>query len=271
MESPLSLMCVVAHPDDESLGIGFTLAKYAAEGVYTSVVMATRGERGWKGKPTDYPGPEALGRIREAELLTSAKILGVNEIKFLDYMDGEVDRVEPLEISGKIAQHIRRLRPQVLITFDPLGAYGPTDHIAISQFALGAIALAASCEFSDPGGNPPHQVAKVYYMIDSEPLVKLYTRLTGKRIHVTADGERRKYTGWPVWAASARVDATGYWDVAVEALASHESQVGHMMALIRRIPARFNISSWAVQTFYRVYSLVNSGRQVEMDLFEGLR
>ena len=69
MNEPLRLMCVLAHPDDESLGMGGTLAKYAAEGIETYLVTATRGERGWFGDEKEYPGLEALGKIRGAELL----------------------------------------------------------------------------------------------------------------------------------------------------------------------------------------------------------
>ncbi|HCB49216.1 MAG TPA: hypothetical protein DEP47_06780 [Chloroflexi bacterium] len=60
----LKLMCVLAHPDDESLGLGGALAKYAAEGVETYLVTVTRGERGWNGKDEAYPGLVALGKIR---------------------------------------------------------------------------------------------------------------------------------------------------------------------------------------------------------------
>ena len=66
MVNDLKLMCVLAHPDDESLGTGGILAKYAAEGVETYLVTATRGERGWFGNESDYPGLEALGKRREA-------------------------------------------------------------------------------------------------------------------------------------------------------------------------------------------------------------
>src|SRR5215217_698389 len=65
MVDQLKLMCVLAHPDDESLGMGGTLAKYASEGVETYLVTATRGERGWFGDEKDNPGLEALGRMRE--------------------------------------------------------------------------------------------------------------------------------------------------------------------------------------------------------------
>ena len=77
MTNKLKLMCILAHPDDESLGNGGILAKYAAEGVETYLVTATRGERGWFGDESDYPGLEALGKIREAELLAAARALGI--------------------------------------------------------------------------------------------------------------------------------------------------------------------------------------------------
>src|SRR5215471_6453436 len=87
MTNHLRLMCVLAHPDDESLGNGGILAKYAAEGIETYLVTATRGERGWFGDERDYPGSEALGKRRQAELLAAASVLGIRQVEFLDYID----------------------------------------------------------------------------------------------------------------------------------------------------------------------------------------
>src|SRR6187401_166300 len=126
-------MCVLAHPDDESLGNGGTLARYAAEGVETYLATATRGERGWNGPPDAYPGPEALGRTREAELRAAAAELGLREVSFLDYIDGDLDQADPAEAVGRIGAVLRRVRPHVVITFGPDGAYGHPDHIAICQ------------------------------------------------------------------------------------------------------------------------------------------
>ena len=78
----IRLACVLAHPDDESLGMGGTLARYAAEGVEIHVVTATRGQAGRYKDNTNHPGPEALGRIREAELRAAAKELGVQDVRF---------------------------------------------------------------------------------------------------------------------------------------------------------------------------------------------
>ena len=72
MANPLKLMCILAHPDDESLGTSSTLAKYALEGIEITLVTATRGERGWNGDEQDFPGLEELGKLREAELHCAA-------------------------------------------------------------------------------------------------------------------------------------------------------------------------------------------------------
>src|SRR5262245_41918465 len=111
-DRPLRLLAVLAHPDDESLGVGGTLAKYASEGVETFLVTATRGEGGrYRGHARDdgrHPGPEALGKIRESELRAAASALGVRELSLLDYRDQEVDRANPREAVARIVAHIRR-------------------------------------------------------------------------------------------------------------------------------------------------------------------
>lgn len=106
MTETLRLMCVLAHPDDESLGNGGVLAKYAAERIETYLVTATRGERGWLGSKEEYPGTRALGKIREAELQTAARVLGIHQVDFLNYLDGELDQVRPAEVISKIAGHL---------------------------------------------------------------------------------------------------------------------------------------------------------------------
>ena len=113
MAESLKLMMVLAHPDDETLGTGGTIARYSAEGVETYLVTATRGKQGWFGRPEENPGPAALGSIREQELRSAASVLGLKEVQFLDYQDGELDQADPAEAIGKVLDHIRRVRPQV--------------------------------------------------------------------------------------------------------------------------------------------------------------
>src|ERR1017187_6245256 len=115
MASELRLMCVLAHPDDESLGTGGVLAKYASEGMGTYVVTATRGERGRFDDTGVSPGPEIVGRAREAELHAAAQELGVREVVLLDYVDAELDRVDPVVAAERIAAHIRRVQPHVVL------------------------------------------------------------------------------------------------------------------------------------------------------------
>src|SRR5215470_2727944 len=116
MADSLKLMCILAHPDDESLGMGGTLARYAKEGIETYVVTATRGERGRFGDAAVRPSLQVVGETREAELRAAGKELGIREIHFLDYIDGDLDRADPLEAQGKIVPLIRRIKPQVVAT-----------------------------------------------------------------------------------------------------------------------------------------------------------
>jgi len=132
MADPLKLLAVFPHPDDESLGLGGTLAKYSAEGVETYLVCATRGERGWNGPEDQNPGLAALGKIREGELKCAADHLGLKEITFLGYIDGDVDQAIPQQIIAEIVTQIRRIQPQVIITFSLDGNYGHPDHIALA-------------------------------------------------------------------------------------------------------------------------------------------
>src|SRR5262245_27346558 len=125
---PLRLMAVLAHPDDESLGVGGTLAKYASEGVEVFLATATRGDsgryRGLRSDDPQHPGPASLANIREAELRAAASALGLSEVTLLDFRDQYLDRAHPSEAIAAIVQHIRRVHPQVVVTFGPEGAYG---------------------------------------------------------------------------------------------------------------------------------------------------
>src|SRR5262245_48488530 len=164
MTDSLRLMCILAHPDDESLGVGGTLARYAKEGIETFLVTATRGERGRFGDPAAVKPPlEMVGKVREAELRAAAKELGIQETYFLDYIDKDLDRADPFEAQAKIVRLIRSIKPQVVITFGPDGAYGHPDHIAISQLAGAAVLLAADSGYADISVvGTPHRISKFY-------------------------------------------------------------------------------------------------------------
>src|SRR4029079_8579213 len=143
VNEPLRLMAVLAHPDDESLGMGGVLARYAQEGIATYVVTATRGQRGRFFDNSNRPDDDEVGRVREEELRCAVRELGVRELTLLDYRDGDLDRADPAKAIAAIAAHLRRVRPHVVLTFDEFGAYGHPDHIAICQFATAATVAAA--------------------------------------------------------------------------------------------------------------------------------
>jgi LmbE family N-acetylglucosaminyl deacetylase len=269
MVDSLKLLAVFPHPDDETLGLGPTLARYSAEGVETYLVCATRGERGWFDSEGPNPGLEGVARIREAELHCAAENLGLQEVNFLDYIDGDVDQADPEEIIGKMVSHIRRIKPHVVVTFGPEGAYGHPDHIALSQFTNGALVCAADRNFIDVNVQAPHRVLKFYYMVDSLDVVKVANEAFGG-ISMDIDGVTRSHVGWADWQITTRLDNHEYLDKVQQAMFCHKSQ----------LPGYSPMADWSLAElskifgtgyFYRAVSLVNGGRKIETDLFEGLR
>jgi len=266
MGVPLKLMAVLAHPDDETLGCGGTLARYSSEGIETHVLTATRGQSGRHG-PGEHPGKEVLGRIREAEEREAARRLGVHEVSFLDYMDGALDRADPVEAAGAIAAHLRRVRPQVVMSFGPDGAYGHPDHIAVSQLATAAVHLAA--DPNHDGSGDPHAVSKLYYIAWGAEAWAAYQRAL-KKLTSTVDGVERHAAPWPEWAITTRVDCRRWWPLVWDAVRCHQTQTSIYRAL-EELGEDDHQTLWGNQTFYRAFSTVNGGRRTEGDLFEGLR
>jgi len=273
MAEKLTLMCVLAHPDDESLGVGGVLAKYASEGVFTCLVTATRGERGRFGDEAQSPGPEIVGKVREGELRAAANELGVKEVRLLDYLDGELDRADSAGAIRKVVRHLRELRPDVVVTFGPEGAYGHPDHIAVSQLAAAAIVCAADPHFQlagDTAGQfPPHRVAKLYYMAWRAEKWALF-QAAFRPIKINVDGTERQASPWPGWAVTTVVDTAQHWPAVWRAIRCHKTQI----AIYRNLGSLTEDQQralWGSQEFYRVFSTVNGGREIEDDLFAGLR
>jgi LmbE family N-acetylglucosaminyl deacetylase len=267
---PLKLLVIFAHPDDESMGTGGTLAKYSAEGVDTHLVCASRGERGWFGPEEQNPGLSRLGQIRTRELENAVKELGMKGLHFLDYIDGDVDQAPHAEAIGKITAHIRRIKPQVVVTFPPDGNYGHPDHIVMGQFTSAAIVCAADANYQDAENLAAHRVSKLYYMVDAENFINLIAPFMGDMTFSVDDQVRGEFP-WKNWMVTTRIDMAEYCAAAWRAIQCHQSQLPTLGALAE-MPEDSAASVLAMQgTFYRVFSLVNGGRAVEEDLFEGLR
>ena len=164
------LLLVHAHPDDESINNGATMAKYAAEGAHVTLVTCTLGERGEVIPPRlRHLGGAALGAHRRGELAAAARELGVTDVRHLGgaghYGDSGMmaiaDNDDPDcfwqadvdEAAGHLVEVILETRPQVLVTYDDNGGYGHPDHIQAHRVALRAVELAAEAG---------HRIDKVY-------------------------------------------------------------------------------------------------------------
>lgn len=164
--APPRLMTIFAHPDDETFSMAGTIARATAEGHPVAIVSATRGEVGEIARP-ELATKENLGQVRERELRNAAAAVGVDDVSFLDYIDGQLAEADETEAVGRIVRQLRRFRPDVIVTFAANGGYGHLDHMAIHHLALAAVQAAPN-----PGDYPehlvedglePHRVRKVYF------------------------------------------------------------------------------------------------------------
>jgi LmbE family N-acetylglucosaminyl deacetylase len=237
--------------------------------VETYLICASRGERGWFGLEEQNPGPGALGQIRTRELENAVKQLGMKELHFLDYIDGEVDQADHAEVIAKIVSHIRRIKPQIVVTFPPDGNYGHPDHIAIGQFTSAAIICAADSKYLDSENLPAYRVLKLYYMVDSENFINLLAPFMPDMTFAVGD-QLRGEVPWKEWMITTRIEMMEHCLTALRAIRCHQSQLSTLGALVEmhEDPATAVLAMQG--TFYRAFSLVNGGRKIETDLFEGI-
>lgn len=160
MNTKQSILLIYPHPDDETLFSGGIIAKYAQQGATIHLVTATRGE---KGRTSGECPQDQLATTREQELRTVGKLLGIKDITFLNYGDKTLAHIDSLGITQKIAQLIREICPQVLITFGPEGANGHEDHKAIHTLVQQSITMANDHSISMLT-IPPFPVPRVYYV-----------------------------------------------------------------------------------------------------------
>lgn len=138
--SPMTLLVVTAHPDDEAFGTSGTLARYGAEGTRTALVCVTRGEAGQTGGLADSPA--ALAELRSDELRCSAQLIGLSELYLLDYPDGGATGWNLPALTAQLGGLIDALRPEVVVTFDEHGITYHPDHIAVHRAVVDAIRAA---------------------------------------------------------------------------------------------------------------------------------
>ncbi|MEF3273131.1 MAG: PIG-L family deacetylase [Chloroflexus sp.] len=182
-----TLLAIFAHPDDESFGPGGTLARYAWSGVAVHLICATGGEEGTV-DPALLNGYDSVAALRRAELLRAAEALGLSSVTLLGYRDSGMPGTaanrhpaalinQPREqVVEQLVRHLRRLRPQVVITFDPIGGYRHPDHIAIHEATVAAF-HAAGDPHAFPAAGPAYTPQKLYYTTFSRRLLRLLVRV----------------------------------------------------------------------------------------------
>jgi LmbE family N-acetylglucosaminyl deacetylase len=186
IKSKKRLLAVLAHPDDESFGMGGTLALYAQRGVEVHLICATRGEVG-ETPPGFERNDRSIAEMRMDELRCAGQILGLEKVHFLNYRDsgmpGSADNhhpralaAAPLEqVAQEIAGYIRKLKPQVVLTFDPFGGYGHPDHIAIQRATENAFYLAGEDTLIED--LPAYQAQKLYFHTFPNRSLKVLVKL----------------------------------------------------------------------------------------------
>ncbi len=290
LDVPRRVLFVHAHPDDESIGNGATMAKYAAEGVHVVLVTCTLGEEGEVLVPDlEHLGADRsdeLGRHRIGELATAMEALGVRDFRFLGgpgrYRDSGMmgtsanERPESFwradldEAAGLLVDVVREVRPQVVVTYDENGGYGHPDHIQAHRVTMRAVALAA-----DPGhgSGEPWQVEKVYWTAVPRSVLEEGLRAmaeAGTDFFGATSVDELPFVV-PDELVTTQIDGSAHVDAKMEAMRAHATQItvdGPFFALSNNLG---NVV-WGTE-YYRLVRgelgpLGPSGR--EDDLFAGV-
>ena len=245
------ILAVLAHPDDESYGMGGTLALYAARGVEVYLLCATGGEVGTV-DPKYLLVHKTIAELRQSELRCAAEKLGLKGVFFLGYRDSGMRGTEhnnhpdahiarPVEeVAARIARYLRELRPDAVITFDPQGVYGHPDHIHVHNATVLACERSGDPTFCPECGEP-FQVRALYFHILSRGLLKLAIRvmpLFGQDPRRSGRNHNIDLTAMVAndYPTHVRLDISSVRRAKDAALACHESQGG---GRARRGPMRF--------------------------------
>lgn len=279
-----SLLSIMAHPDDETFGMGGTLALYASLGVKVHLVTATRGEAG-EVEPHYLEGYANIAELRSHELNCASKLLNLTTVTYLGYEDsgmaGSSYNANPAclaqaplgKVAAELAHLIRHYKPDIVLTFDPIGGYRHPDHIAIHNATVAAFKLAAYESFLDPQGLPPYQPQRLFYHTIARDFLRLAIkifRLIGKdpsRFGQNKDIDLVSITevNYPV---HARINYRKVRGLRYQASACHASQGGGKMGggIFGPLSRLFNKP---VDTFMQAWP-EKADSTVSNDLFEGL-
>ncbi|MPZ73690.1 MAG: N-acetyl-1-D-myo-inositol-2-amino-2-deoxy-alpha-D-glucopyranoside deacetylase [Nitriliruptorales bacterium] len=280
----LGLMCVHAHPDDESIATGGVLLRAADEGIRTAVVTCTGGERGEIHNMDEESTRPRLAQVRREELRGALAVLGAGEPRFLGYVDsgmmgteGNQDPTSFWQASlddaiGRLVAEIRQFQPDVLVAYDAFGGYGHPDHIQTHRVGLlAAEACAVPALYPETG--PSWRVKKVYMAtLPKSAIFRAVTLLTAQGLPApfpVVDRVEDVTMGVSDEEVDAVVDVRSVIDRKLGALHNHRSQLDPSSYFLN-IPEEFSDQAFGTEWFIRHRSDVPADG-VEDDLFAGLR
>jgi mycothiol S-conjugate amidase len=281
---PLSILTVHAHPDDEASKGAPTIARYAAEGVRTTLVCCTGGEAGEILNPAlDRPEVRAdIAAVRARELKRSAELIGYDEVVMLGYHDSGMPETPvnerpdnfanaPLdEAVGRLVEIIRRVRPQVIITYgDDQEGYPHPDHLRVHDISIHAWARAG-----DPGWHPdagePFAPSKLYYSVWSRTrIMAMHEKFVelGLESPFTDEWFKRPSQDHRITTV---IDVAPWYDVRWEALLAHETQVDPTSPFWFGLPREVSRTIHPYDDYILAETRVSSDPP-EDDLFAGVR
>jgi len=285
------LLLVHAHPDDETIGTGATMAKYAAEGAHVALVTCTLGEEGEILVPDlehlAADKDDALGQHRIDELAQAMKELGVTDHRFLggpgrwrdSGMMGEPtnDRADCFwqadldTATGELVKVMREVRPQVVITYNEVGGYGHPDHIQAHRVAVSAFEASADPR-RYPEAGEPWQPSKLYYMALPVSLLRQgwqTLKELGDEAPFGVTSPDDLPFGDPDEIVTTRIDARDYLENKTAAMKAHKTQIqvdGPFFALSNDVGQR----AFGLEHYRLIRGTPPPTGEMEEDLFSGL-
>jgi LmbE family N-acetylglucosaminyl deacetylase len=217
---------IFAHPDDETIVAGGTLAACAHAGYQVALLCLTRGEQGPIAHP-DLATRQTLGAVRAAELKAAAAALGVEEraVECLGYPDGELEWVDEALVVDDIAHRIQAQQPDAVITFGPEGLYWHRDHIAVYRYTISALDRLGAEGFS----------TDLYFASWPQGLIgHLEDRMAAREHAIELWGLSATDFGVPAESITTVVDVRRFLAQKLRALRSHRTQLteGHLFQII---------------------------------------
>ena len=253
------IACVFAHPDDDTFGVGGTLALHAGDDPAITIILATSGEAGRIADPS-LATRERLGRVREAEDIASWRALGLEpDVRFLRRRDGGLGEISRLELAEELAPILEEVAPEVVVTFGPDGITGHPDHVAVGAAATDAFAAARASASVRAFGRLLHVA------VAASDLDRLNQGLRARGLEPIDSTQPFMPRPVPDDRIGVRVDCAGVFDRKLEALRAHKTQ-----SELEDVPFDLWPTMLGTEAFVIAWPEPARDAPVLSDVFEGL-